>query len=205
MEATGRPAKSTGALIEKLHRETIRLTQVQDIAGCRVIVTDVAEQERVVDSLRAVFSEASVADRRVNPSYGYRAVHVIVEIDGVQVEIQVRTSLQHLWAELSEKFSDVVDPSIKCGQGPAEVRELLAMSSELIVDLERQEATLAREAREVFDLASEQMSSSEADRLRKVERQFREAQKVNSDSKGRLVGILTKGIVAAQKMEKREL
>jgi ppGpp synthetase/RelA/SpoT-type nucleotidyltranferase len=205
LEATGRPAKSTGALIEKLHRETIRLTQVQDIAGCRVIVTDVAEQERVVDSLRAVFSEASVADRRVNPSYGYRAVHVIVEIDGVQVEIQVRTSLQHLWAELSEKFSDVVDPSIKCGQGPAEVRELLATSSELIVDLERQEATLAREAREVFDLASEQMSSSEADRLRKVERQFREAQKVNSDSKGRLVGILTKGIVAAQKMEKREL
>ena len=36
LEPTGRPAKSTGAIVEKLHRETIRLSQVQDIAGCRI-------------------------------------------------------------------------------------------------------------------------------------------------------------------------
>jgi hypothetical protein len=32
MEATGRPAKSTTSIIEKLQRESIRLTQIQDIA-----------------------------------------------------------------------------------------------------------------------------------------------------------------------------
>jgi putative GTP pyrophosphokinase len=117
LEPTGRPAKSTHSLIEKLHRESIRLAQVQDIAGCRVVVADAAEQERAVASLRTVFPEASVDDRRANPSYGYRAVHVIAKIFGVLVEIQVRTSLQHLWAEFSEKLSDVVDPSIKYGAG----------------------------------------------------------------------------------------
>ncbi|MDE2181227.1 MAG: hypothetical protein KGJ40_10350, partial [candidate division NC10 bacterium] len=35
LEPTGRPAKSTSSLIEKLRRESIRLSQVQDIAGCR--------------------------------------------------------------------------------------------------------------------------------------------------------------------------
>ena len=35
LEPTGRPAKSTVSLVEKLHRESIRLVQVQDIAGCR--------------------------------------------------------------------------------------------------------------------------------------------------------------------------
>src|SRR3954451_14764163 len=35
---TGRPAKSTASIIEKLNRESIRLSQIQDIAGCRVVV-----------------------------------------------------------------------------------------------------------------------------------------------------------------------
>ena len=36
-EPTGRPAKSTTSISEKLRRETIRLTQIQDIAGCRIV------------------------------------------------------------------------------------------------------------------------------------------------------------------------
>jgi putative GTP pyrophosphokinase len=132
LEPTGRPAKSTSSLIEKLHRESIRLSQVQDIAGCRVIVDTVAEQDRVVASLASVFPGASVVDRRANPSYGYRAVHVIAEIFGKLIEIQVRTPLQHLWAEVSEKFSDVFDPAIKYGGGNDKVRELLTRASELV-------------------------------------------------------------------------
>lgn len=47
LEPTGRPAKSTTSIAEKLRRESIRLTQIQDIAGCRLIVEAIAEQERV--------------------------------------------------------------------------------------------------------------------------------------------------------------
>jgi ppGpp synthetase/RelA/SpoT-type nucleotidyltranferase len=97
LETTGRPTKSTGSVIEKLRRESIRLTQVQDIAGCRIVVADITEQDRVVGLLRTEFPAASVIDRRAKPSYGYRAVHVIAPVSGKLVEIQLRSSLQHLW------------------------------------------------------------------------------------------------------------
>lgn len=47
---TGRLAKSTVSIVEKLRRESIRLSQMQDIAGCRVVVRNVLEQEQFVAS-----------------------------------------------------------------------------------------------------------------------------------------------------------
>jgi putative GTP pyrophosphokinase len=137
LEPTGRPAKSTSSLIEKLRRESIRLSQVQDITGCRIVVADIGAQERVVASLCGVFPGASVIDRRMNPSYGYRAVHVIARVSGKVVEIQVRTMLQSLWAALSEKCSDIIDPQIKYGGGDDAIRERLALASEAMARLER--------------------------------------------------------------------
>jgi ppGpp synthetase/RelA/SpoT-type nucleotidyltranferase len=143
LEPTGRPAKSTTALVEKLRRESIRLTQVQDIAGCRVIVADITEQERVVVSLKNLFIGSTVVDRRENPSYGYRAVHIIVSCEGKLIEIQVRTVLQHTWAELSEKVSDLVDPAIKYGGGKESIQSLLSKISQRIAETEIYEARLA--------------------------------------------------------------
>lgn len=136
LEPTGRPAKSTGSLVEKLRRESIRLSQVQDIAGCRVVVADIAEQEGIAVAVLFMWPGASIIDRRADPSYGYRAVHVVSRISSKLVEIQVRTVLQHLWAELSEKLSDVVDPNIKYGDGPDAIRWLLATFSADIARLE---------------------------------------------------------------------
>lgn len=132
LEPTGRPGKSTRSIMEKLNRESIRLTQVQDIAGCRVVVSDMSAQELIVALIGAIFPGASVIDRRTKPSYGYRAVHLVPRISGKLVEIQVRTSLQHVWGELSEKSADVIDPDIKYGGGPDFVRDtLLSLSSAL--------------------------------------------------------------------------
>jgi putative GTP pyrophosphokinase len=105
LEPTGRPAKSTGAIVEKLQRESIRLVQMQDIAGCRVVVTDCEAQEQVVDALRRTFASATVIDRRTKPSFGYRAVHMVVDVYEKPVEIQIRTYLQDQWAELLEKVA----------------------------------------------------------------------------------------------------
>lgn len=142
-EPTGRPAKSTSSLIEKLRRESIRLSQVQDITGCRIVVADVAKQERVVAALLVVWPGASVIDRRAHPSHGYRAVHAIAKTSGKLVEIQIRTLLQHLWAELSEKLSDVVDPTIKYGGGHDAIRRMLAVTSVSVARLEGLEQGIA--------------------------------------------------------------
>lgn len=142
LEPTGRPAKSTTSVSDKLRREHIRLTQIQDIAGCRLTVTDIANQDAVVESLKSLFENVSIVDRRQQPSHGYRAVHVIPSCHGKLVEIQIRTSLQHLWAELSEKLSDAVDPLIKYGGGDETIRTILTLASSIVAGEELAEMRL---------------------------------------------------------------
>src|SRR5262245_850816 len=117
LQVTGRPAKTTYSIVQKLQRERTRLSRMQDIAGCRIVVEGVMAQEETILLLRREFPAAKVSDRRLNPSHGYRAVHLIVTIREKPVEIQIRTKLQHLWAEYSEKCADVVDPALKYGGG----------------------------------------------------------------------------------------
>lgn len=136
LRPTGRPAKSTNSIIDKLQRESIRLSQFQDIAGCRVVVEDIIEQDRVVKLIQKFFASATIVDRRVKPSYSYRAVHVIIKEKEKIVEVQVRTELQHAWAEYSEKFSDQIDPAIKYGKGNKRILEHLSGLSDLIKEYE---------------------------------------------------------------------
>jgi putative GTP pyrophosphokinase len=147
VQPTGRPAKSTPSLVAKMNRETIRLSQVQDIAGCRVLVADLDEQERLVAALTRTFPKVTVVDRREKPTHGYRAVHVIIELLDRSVEVQVRTELQHTWAELSEKLSDLVDASIKYGGGPTHVKDRLLESSSALGSVEQALRLLAEAIR----------------------------------------------------------
>lgn len=154
LEPTGRPAKSTTAIQEKLLRESIRLSQIQDIAGCRLLVHHIANQQQVVESLVVLFENGNVIDRREQPSHGYRAVHVIVEHREKVVEVQIRTLLQHSWAELSEKLSDIVDPAIKYGKGDRGILDVLLQASSQVAQEESQEVRLASLERKVSDTLS---------------------------------------------------
>ena len=135
IDVSGRPAKSTTAIVEKLKRSSMRLSQMQDIAGCRTVVVDLAEQDRLV-SVIAEKVACLVSDRRLQPSHGYRAVHIVVRPGKFPIEIQVRTRLQHLWAEISEKFADEFGIAVKYGGGQADVREALDMTSSLVARIE---------------------------------------------------------------------
>ncbi len=133
---TGRISKSTPSIVAKLRRQPIKLSRMQDVAGCRVVIANILQQDQLVAVLQNDFPNASVVDRRDKPSFGYRAVHIIAEVSGKRVEIQVRSLLQHLWAELSEKSSDVVDPTIKYGGGQELLRIFLSESSESVASCE---------------------------------------------------------------------
>jgi ppGpp synthetase/RelA/SpoT-type nucleotidyltranferase len=141
---SGRPAKSTTSIIEKLNRESLRLSQMQDIAGCRAVVNDIAEQNHVVAAIATAFVGISVMDRRLKPSHGYRAVHLIVRDQGKAVEVQIRTALQHVWAEMCEKCADIFDPSVKYGGGPQPLRSTLDRAAALIHVIENLKASFAR-------------------------------------------------------------
>ncbi len=141
---SGRPAKSTTSIIEKLNRESLRLSQMQDIAGCRAVVSDIEEQDRIVAALATAFADISIMDRRLKPSHGYRAVHLILREQGKIIEVQIRTALQHAWAEMCEKCADIFDPSVKYGGGPQSLRRTLDQATEQIQQIEDVESSLAR-------------------------------------------------------------
>jgi len=136
---TPRLTKSTASIAEKLRRESIRLSQMQDIAGCRIVLPTVVEQNQYIETLRGYFAKTTTKDLRVRPRFGYRAVHVIVEAFDKLIEVQVRSELQHLWAELSEKSADVLDPAIKYGGGPQEWHEILDVAASEVVSFESRE------------------------------------------------------------------
>lgn len=156
--------KSVTSIVGKIRREHTRLDRMQDIAGCRVVVGTISDQEALLerialDSLIGAgawgASEIRVDDRREHPSHGYRAVHLIVTVGDRWVEVQLRTRLQDKWAQISEKLADRFGIEVKYGGGPAAVRTTLDVLSERIEQIEQPE----------FDLdASDDVTLSEEER-----------------------------------------
>jgi hypothetical protein len=117
-------AKTTQTIIEKVCREHgMALARVQDLAGIRIVgAIRFDEQDRLAAEIAHRFPpdprDAKIVDRRTDPSHGYRAVHVIVSLDGISIEVQVRTILQHVWADLMERLADRLGRQIRYGQPP---------------------------------------------------------------------------------------
>lgn len=116
--------KTTQTIIEKLRREHgMALARVQDLAGIRIVgALRFDEQDLLGEEILRRFPadprEARIVNRRANPSHGYRAIHVIVSLGGITIEVQVRTLLQHIWADLMERLADRLGRQIRYGEPP---------------------------------------------------------------------------------------
>ncbi|MGH3819372.1 MAG: hypothetical protein ACRDRE_16790 [Pseudonocardiaceae bacterium] len=122
--------KTTGTILDKLRRHGGSILKgMQDLAGMRIVQDcDRQEQDRLAEDIMHLFKKHGdppprLVDRRQYPSHGYRAVHIIVYIDGAPVEIQLRTKLQHEWADLFEKLADRVGRNIRYGEPPDHWRD----------------------------------------------------------------------------------
>ena len=179
VEATGR-LKTTNTIIEKLQRDRTRLSEMQDIAGLRVVQEmSLGEQNALVKRLAALFERTKRTDRRVRPSYGYRAVHVVARIEGKPVEIQVRTRLQDVWAQTMEKLADQLGREIRYGGGdkkPGGPLDLLTSLSESLAGNEEMLERIARMGRQPRprSLASGQREAARSrEQLHSLERQVK--------------------------------
>jgi ppGpp synthetase/RelA/SpoT-type nucleotidyltranferase len=130
-------AKQFRSIVAKLERQRTRLSRIQDLLGFRVVVDRIGDQELLIDALPSG-PDWTYIDRRQTPSHGYRAVHIVRHGSLGSVEVQIRTLLQHRWAELSEYF-DRRDPGVKYGHGDEEVRRMLELLSIDIGSLEEAE------------------------------------------------------------------
>lgn len=134
-------AKTTQTIIEKLRREQgMNLARVQDLAGIRVVGSMGLElQDQAAAEVAVRFPadprEARIVDRRASPSHGYRAVHVVVSLAGVSIEVQVRTLMQHLWADLMERLADRLGCQIRYGGSPVPPPGMPPESAQAIVGM----------------------------------------------------------------------
>lgn len=140
----------------KLQRETIRLTQIQDIAGCRITVESPLIQDDMMEILASELG-ALLSDFRDAPRCGYRAVHGIVRAPtGHLVEIQVRTRVQDAWANYSERLALAWGMEVKYCGGPTNVRKRLDETSAMgreVDETHRAALEVASAVGTSFDLA----------------------------------------------------
>jgi hypothetical protein len=120
-DVTGR-TKTLDTLVQKLRRSPeTKLPYIRDIAGVRIVGDfNTATQRALADRLRTLFDTEQIplVDRLEVPASGYRAIHAVLRIDDVPVEVQVRTRLQHLWAETFERMADRWGRQIRYGEPP---------------------------------------------------------------------------------------
>lgn len=112
-------------ILRKLNRLSVRLTQLQDIGGFRIIVDDNSAVDWVSNLINDQIKTLSRARVHRTTDYrawgrddsGYRALHKILFVDGVFVELQIRSRAQHHWAETVERTSVVYGHRLKEGMG----------------------------------------------------------------------------------------
>lgn len=148
--------KRVPAIIKKLSRSydgrapTMKLSQMQDIGGCRAVLANVTLARKLCDDYylrgdlkhKRVRTKDYIASPKID---GYRSIHLIYEYvsdkrkkeyDGLLVEIQIRSKLQHLWATAIETVDFFTRQAIKSNEGKAEWMNFFRLVSSAFAKLE---------------------------------------------------------------------
>jgi len=121
-------------IVEKMSRHPrMRLTQMQDVGGCRAILPDRESVQKVLTGLQRNWDIIAIDDYVTAPKpTGYRAIHVIIRKEDMAIELQLRTPGQQVWAEEIERIDSVTDYALKDGEGPEDVLAYTRKLAEVI-------------------------------------------------------------------------
>ena len=154
-------AKTIDTLRQKLLRSpTLKLDQVQDLAGVRVEVNGtITDQTKFSEELVSHFDSAEksdIRDMRDEPHSGYRAVHVWFTFPAGRVEVQIRTIHQSAWANVYERLGDWLGRGIRYGDyGEGMTRQLVDMmhnASDALAIAEKEDAEFASLSIEINEI-----------------------------------------------------
>lgn len=164
--------KRTPSIIVKLKRfPDMQLDRMQDIGGVRAVLNSVDEVRKIHRSLVEGRHKHSPVippkDYITEPKKdGYRGIHQVFkystiqheELEGMLVEIQIRTKLQHYWATAVETMGVIEKSSFKTGVGDEKYKLFFRLSSALFSIREKQPIVASLRDKSVQDIAGEFIS-----------------------------------------------
>lgn len=162
--------KRMPTIIDKLRRyPAMKLTTMQDIGGVRAILRDLNDVYALVADYREhgrfLHKLTNHKDYIQKPrdEDGYRSVHLVYayhnrrapDYDGLRIELQVRTALQHVWATAVETMGTFLGQALKSRQGSREWLEFFALTSAIFAAEEGTSLPPRFTGRSESELASE--------------------------------------------------
>ena len=124
-----RRLKRVPSIFAKLRRfPTMKLSQMQDIGGARVVLPSLTEVDALRDLYRRRMNHRFVGEKDYvrNPkTSGYRSIHLVYRYrsdkkdtyNGLHIELQLRTRRQHAWATAVETVGTFLGQSLKSSEG----------------------------------------------------------------------------------------
>ncbi len=142
--------KRVSSILLKLKRfPSMKMSRMQDIGGCRAVVSSVEKVKAVRESFmhgRARHILSLQKDYISNPKpSGYRGIHLIYryksdsnpEFNDLQIEIQIRTYPQHAWATAVETVGTFLDQALKSSEGSERWLQFFAYTGSAFAALEK--------------------------------------------------------------------
>lgn len=126
--------KRIPSIVNKLKRyPRMKLHRLQDIGGCRAILSDITKVYDLRKDITKKFSNHLLIKENdyieEMKDSGYRGIHLIYKFQGKThtdfnehlIEIQLRTQLQHTWATSVEIMGTYLNESLKSSQGSQDI------------------------------------------------------------------------------------
>lgn len=141
--------------LESIHKKlvakpTMRMTQMQDIAGCRAVFLRLSSVYRLVQGYKASKFDHKFRSEKdyINQpkADGYRCYHLVYEYcgtsdtsayTGLRVEVQIRTQMQHAWATAVEAVGIFTKQALKSNQGDEDWLRFFALMGGAIAAIEK--------------------------------------------------------------------
>ena len=172
--------KRTPSIIKKLQiNPGMQMARMQDIGGLRAVVenmTQVRRLEELYVGSGLSHELVGVDDYIKRPkASGYRSLHLIYKYknpinpayDGLCIELQIRTKLQHAWATAVETIGTFLDQALKSSEGPQEWLDYFKLVGASFALLEKSpvaEAYQSIPSADIFQAVSERTAALEVRR-----------------------------------------
>ena len=145
-------------IIDKLHRfPGMQLARMDDVAGCRLIFPTIDALHEFRDKVHKAKFNHKLRNEKTKYDYiesptdrGYRGIHDIYEYrskkgntrcDGLLIEIQYRTVVQHAWATAVEVVVKMTENEPKFNRGDPRYIKAFCLASELLARTHEGRAT----------------------------------------------------------------